>query len=215
MVSQKERSRYIIHVSNLHDLRRLRAFFIMSKTLATITLRNELVFELKPVSAWVYFLFNEKVMPTGSTGASRGLGAKQGQQWLFEQCYLLNGERLDAMKLTQLQLTLRESNQLLNAVLGIEGEITIKDEAEDYTDSKHLVIEGKEYELKDIPWEAADDFYRDLQVSAAQAYKNLAKRYFRIDGERITEEMFTTEEPEGISMLGASVIFSVIKKSVA
>ncbi|MBW4626537.1 MAG: hypothetical protein KME49_13810 [Brasilonema octagenarum HA4186-MV1] len=190
-------------------------------TIATVVLRDIYTFELKPISAWTYFLFNEKVVPPemSNAAAGRAVGAKLAQQWLFEQCYYLNGEPLDAIKLNSLQLTMREANRLLAPLVTLQAEIELLDSEDsnpiDYTDSKHFKIGDREFTFLDIPWEACDDFYKDIQISPAQAYKNLAKKYYRVNDERLTEEMFIRTEPEGgIGLAAGKVIFDQVKQQV-
>ncbi|WP_169219447.1 hypothetical protein [Brasilonema sp. UFV-L1] len=154
-----------------------------------------------------------------NAAAGRAVGAKMAQQWLFETSYYLNGEPLDAMRINTLMLTMREANKLLTPLVTMKAEIELLDSEEsnpiDYTDSKHFKIGKDIYQVLPIPWESVNDFYKDIQISPALAYKNLAKKYIRRNDERITEEMFTQcETSGGIGLVAGKVIFDIIKKEV-
>lgn len=179
----------------------------------SVILRGDLVFTQKPLSAWGYLLFIERSQdPGAATSSPRAVGARLAQAWLFTQCYNLNEEELTEMRLTGLDLSLKEANKLLTALSQITAEVDILDGAETIEESKHLSIRGAEYTMGRVPWEAADKWISDVRVSLAQGYKNMIKSYVKRNGERITDEMLN--DPEILGMEEGKTLFELVKYAV-
>ena len=177
-----------------------------------VILRGSLKFTPQPLSAWAYLLFIEKSQDPKETLNARAVGTRLAQGWLYSQAYELDGEELTEMKLTQLQLTLKEANQLLVPLSQVMAEVDILDDVETIGESKHFKVNGHEYEVKPIPWEAADRWLADIRVSLAQAYKNMIVTYITRDGDRIAGDMLGDSATLGIEE--GKVLFEVVKYAV-
>jgi hypothetical protein len=171
-----------------------------------------LIFVPCPVSAWQYLLFIEKSQTPQTGGSPRAIGSMLSQAWLYCQAYTLNGEPLTELKLTALELSMREANRLFEPIANTNIEIEILDGADTYEESEHLDVGGAEYRVKSIPWEASDRWMSDVRISIAQAYKNMIKSYITRDETPITDTMLAN--PAVMSMEEGKVLFDLVKYAV-
>ena len=166
---------------------------------------------LQPLSANDFLLFQEKAMTPRSPGASaRAIGKQAAVEWLIRKAYRVNDKPLTADLMDEFGVEVKEFNQLLYPVLGLEGEVTCHDDATDVGDSDDFTYEGRRVTRKPISWRYALKFQDEMNKGAADAYRSMITRFFEIDAQPITSEMMAS--PDGVGVGLTALIFQRLGK---
>ncbi|NEP08727.1 MAG: hypothetical protein F6K14_00405 [Symploca sp. SIO2C1] len=166
---------------------------------------------LQPLSANDFLLFQEKAMTPRSPGASaRAIGRQAAVEWLIRKAYTVNDKPLTADLMDEFGVEVKEFNQLLYPVLGLEGEVTCHDNATDVGESDDFTYEGRRVTRKPISWRYALKFQDEISKGAADAYRNMITSFFEIDSSPITPEMMAS--PDGVGVGLTALIFQRLGK---
>ncbi|NEQ64505.1 MAG: hypothetical protein F6K21_03185 [Symploca sp. SIO2D2] len=166
---------------------------------------------LQPLSANDFLLFQEKAMTPRTPGASaRAIGRQAAVEWLIRKAYKVNDKPLTADLMDEFGVEVKEFNQLLYPVLGLEGEVTCHDNATDVGESDDFSYEGHRVTRKPISWRYALKFQDEISKGAADAYRNMITSFFEIDSMPITPEMMAS--PDGVGVGLTALIFQRLGK---